>query len=373
MSITKIVITGGPCSGKTTGMSYLREKLSNLGYRVFVVPETATEIIMCGFNPKIADDGEKLRFEERIMRSQLFHEDITLEFAQEVSDRGKKVVILYDRGTMDTRAYMSDSDYRTILQQLSENTTNLRDKRYDAVIHMTTAANGAAAFYTLANNQARLESDIDAAIASCDRTKEAWVGHPHLRVIDNSTDFEGKIRRVYQEICHVLGLPVPLEKERKFLVSGFTFPNSLSFQTIDIEQLYLISNKQDTEERVRRRGQDNSFAYYRTHKTSTDRPDTRQEIEYQIEVNEYTSAVNYQTDPSRHPINKKRHCFLWNNIYFELDEIIYPTKHKGLILLEVELTDENENLEIPNFIKIEREVTGDKKYSNFNLALNRKI
>ena len=28
----------------------------------------------------------------------------------------------------------------------------------------------------------------------------AWVGHPRLRIFDNSTDFEGKVERVLKEI-----------------------------------------------------------------------------------------------------------------------------------------------------------------------------
>lgn len=34
----------------------------------------------------------------------------------------------------------------------------LRDQRYDAVVHLVTAADGAENFYTLANNEVRTES-----------------------------------------------------------------------------------------------------------------------------------------------------------------------------------------------------------------------
>ena len=46
----------------------------------------------------------------------------------------------------------------------------------------------------------------------------AWAGHPHLRVIDNSTGFEDKIRRLIREISLYLGEPQPYEIERKFLI-----------------------------------------------------------------------------------------------------------------------------------------------------------
>ena len=45
MQITKIVITGGPCAGKSTAMSWIQNAFTELGYAVLFVPETATELI----------------------------------------------------------------------------------------------------------------------------------------------------------------------------------------------------------------------------------------------------------------------------------------------------------------------------------------
>jgi hypothetical protein len=60
----------------------------------------------------------------------------------------------------------------------------LRDRRYEAVIHLETAANGAEKFYTGENNQARYESAEEAR--SLDRKlQDAWTGHPSFFVIDN--------------------------------------------------------------------------------------------------------------------------------------------------------------------------------------------
>ncbi len=52
----------------------------------------------------------------------------------------------------------------------------------------------------------------DTKLISC------WTGHPHFRVIDNSTDFETKINRLIVEIKTFLGEPIPYETERKFLI-----------------------------------------------------------------------------------------------------------------------------------------------------------
>ncbi len=48
--ITKIVITGGPCAGKTTAMSWVQNAFTDLGYHVIFVPECATELITAGIS-----------------------------------------------------------------------------------------------------------------------------------------------------------------------------------------------------------------------------------------------------------------------------------------------------------------------------------
>ena len=45
MPVHKIVVTGGPCGGKTTALSRIKIELSRLGYTVLVVPESATQLI----------------------------------------------------------------------------------------------------------------------------------------------------------------------------------------------------------------------------------------------------------------------------------------------------------------------------------------
>ena len=51
MDITKIVITGGPCAGKTTALSWIMNSFTERGYVVLFVPETATELINGGVAP----------------------------------------------------------------------------------------------------------------------------------------------------------------------------------------------------------------------------------------------------------------------------------------------------------------------------------
>ena len=51
VDITKIVITGGPCAGKTTGMSWIRNAFSYRGYRVLFVPRRRRSSFPAAWRP----------------------------------------------------------------------------------------------------------------------------------------------------------------------------------------------------------------------------------------------------------------------------------------------------------------------------------
>ena len=82
-------------------------------------------------------------------------EDIFVKIA---CNSESKCVLICDRGVMDGKAYTEDNVWQTLLDETGWNTIHLRDRRYDAVIHMVTAAQGAEEFYTDANNIARYET-----------------------------------------------------------------------------------------------------------------------------------------------------------------------------------------------------------------------
>ena len=50
--IKKLVITGGPCAGKSTALKTVKESLENIGYTVLLLPELATDLITSGISPK---------------------------------------------------------------------------------------------------------------------------------------------------------------------------------------------------------------------------------------------------------------------------------------------------------------------------------
>jgi CYTH domain-containing protein len=222
---------------------------------------------------------------------------------------------------------------------------------------------GAEKYYTLANNMARSETPEQARLLD-ERTLRAWVGHPHLRVIDNAESFDDKMKRLYRETCRVLGVPVPLEVERKFLIRPFDVERHVEMhQVIDIEQVYLMHQNPEEGPRIRKRGQNGSYVYYWTFKRNIENG-IRIEKERQIDVREYEWSLQFQI-PGTQAVKKERICFVYKNQYFEYDRFQTPP---DLHLLEIELTDMNDRFELPPYIEVVREVTNDPAYFNANLA-----
>ena len=80
---------------------------------------------------------------------------------------------------------------------------DIRDNRYNQVIHMVSAAKGAEDFYTIEEHATRTEGLEQAKIRDT-RAAEAWVGHPYVDVVDNSSDFESKINTLLYKVFNYI-------------------------------------------------------------------------------------------------------------------------------------------------------------------------
>ena len=356
-SINKIVLTGGPCAGKTTALARIVEHFSGLGYYVLTVPEAATLFSQSGVNFLTDNSALFMESECQLMEFQIELENRMSRIAEH-SDR--PVLIVCDRGTMDLKAYMSHEMWNSLMDKLGMSVVELRDARYDAVVHMSTAADGAEHYYTLSNNAARSETPEQARTIDS-RLKAAWTGHPHLRVVGNDCGFEEKINRVLNEISHVLGIPCHLEIERKYLVDVIgEIPNG---NVSEIRQTYLVP-VEGKERRLRMRGENGHNIYFLTTKIRL-AADRSYEMERQIKENSYIELLK-EANPDKHTVYKKRCCFLWENQYFELDRFIEP--HMEHCLLEIEDAESASSVKLPPFLRIIKDVTGDPEYYNSNIA-----
>ena len=257
--ITKIVLTGGPCAGKTTALVKVIEHFSSLGFKVFTIPEVPTMFTQAGMdylttNREFFYEGEKATLEV-----QLALEDKFLRMAEACTE---PCIIVCDRGTMDISAYMTKDMWEDITRAVGTSTAELRE-RYDAVLHLVSAADGAEQFYTTSNNASRNEpadeKGLQIARMLDKKVIGAWAGHSHLRVINNHEDFEAKIKRVLREISNVLALPSQIEEERKYIVR--LIGDIPECTTSEITQTYLVADP-DSEVRLRKRVWNNGKPVY---------------------------------------------------------------------------------------------------------------
>lgn len=188
---------------------------------------------------------------------------------------------------------------------------------------------------------------------------EKWVGHPHLRCIAESDEEKRRLRLTAETDCMLKNV----ELEKKFLIKlpDMQALSAYSPFTVDIEQIYLTC--QNGSHRIRKRGADGTFSYFETKKIRiTDSKCFEYENSISADTYEQLKAL---ADPKKHPIVKKRTCFVYEGQYFELD--VFPF-FRDKAFLELELLCEEQAFALPPEIEVIRDVTDDKKYKNNYLA-----
>lgn len=361
----KIVLTGGPCAGKTTALSKIEESLVDKGYKVFIVSESATEMIKGGIRPFGSQAVDIYQFQKLIMEYQLGKEKVYEKAVMSLPE-DDKCVIIYDRGVIDNKAYIGQNKFSQLLKEMNLKQIELMDN-YDMVIHLVTAADGKAEYYTLANNQARTET-VEEAIDLDRRTLNAWSGHSNLKIIDNSTEFEEKLNKVMDCVYGRLGTPVFFRKQKKFTVdinnSSLEFLENEECIKIEIEQIYLDnpSMKDVYEERIRKRTFDGESTYYLTVQSKEKDGLSKVVTEKKISEKEYNKFKSRYA--IKNIVHKTRYNFTRDKQYYRLDLF----KDSDLAILEVEPSKENEKITFPKELKILKEVTDDPDYQNIKIT-----
>lgn len=356
-TISVIVLGGGPCGGKTDGLSHLRRVLQKIGYAVFISPEAATDLINRGIVPGKTVSNEL--FQELVF-ARTIESEAACHRAAHAQD-GKKCVIICDRGVRDSLAYTSEEHFALLAEKFGTHPEIIRDHRADAVFHLRSAALGAEKYFSCKNNRARKEN-LDEARIQDERSLTAWVGHPHLRVIPNVSgiSFKRKLRQLVREVVHFLNKK---ETERKFLVElpDLGLPHHVR---VPIMQHYL-KNEKGEKWRVRARGEGSARLYTETKKTGHAGLSCT-ENERVISKEEHHHLIMTSLDRTRRPIEKFRHCFVFEHQYFELD--MFERPQLPCAMLEIELCTEDQEVFLPPFLKVIREVSHDPAWKNSSIA-----
>lgn len=174
--IPRIVITGGPCSGKSSMMRMFKAEFSDIQF----VPEVATLLVtQVGITPGTTPEDLR-RFQRTIWRTQKLLEETSAEFA---ASCGKRAIV-FDRGSIDNAAYLSGGieEFQKIFD-----TSYLREyDNYDLVIYLSRPP---AEVYERekANNPARGETYEQACEVGL-RTLKAWGFHQNMHIAGTSYD-----------------------------------------------------------------------------------------------------------------------------------------------------------------------------------------
>jgi len=146
------------------------------------------------------------------------------------------------------------------------------------------------------------------------------------------------------------------EIERKFLLKRLPDKLKRSRHYI-IEQGYLATEPAGRQVRLRKKGNTASLTF------KVGRGAHREEREIRLSPKQF--AALWPGTAGRR-LRKLRYEIPWNNLLIEID--VYRGKHAGLVVAEVEFPDRvtcNQFKPPPWF---DREVTGEKRYSNVRLA-----
>ena len=156
-----------------------------------------------------------------------------------------------------------------------------------------------------------------------------------------------------------------IEIERKFIIKMPERSSLLSLpeaKSSSILQIYL-SSEYGVTRRIRRREDKAGTRYYETEKRRIDKISVFED-ENEISESEFLEKSR-EIKPGSSPIIKERISFPYKGKTVEID--IYPNWRKCAVM-EIELDSREECVDLPHFIEVIKEVTGEWQYSNAAMA-----
>ncbi len=353
--MVSVLLTGGPSTGKTTVINSIQEYFGQLGYNVVIIPEAATHAINSGIKPFGDNALTGITFQRIILKRQLVAEKTAKMAASELGDN---TIIVYDRGTLDGYAYVSDEEWDYVLASEGVNKRELLCN-YDVVLYLE----GCREFFTKENNAARYEEGADDALQKGRRVLKSYLTHDNLMVIQPRERIEDKQHEVVSIVQNMLGCPVQLREQRKFLVDSVDIESLASVANkVVITQDYLDTDDDTHEYRIRKVEQGRNCSYH--YNVQRKLENGMREIVKEASISEeyYEKLLKSKAANSSTCI-KTRYSFVHANQYFKLDVF-----EDGMMILEVNVTKENPLTTIPEFISVLEDVTNDPNYKNINMA-----
>ncbi|SRR5579883_203398 len=198
--VPKLVLTGGPCAGKTRCLRAIR---AEFGEKVVTLPESATLLLDTGVPPPgherihtSLDDWVRT-FQAAIVALQQTLEESSERLARSCGAR----LIVCDRGVLDGAAYWPGG--RQAFLHHFGITAEECFARYKRVLHLQSLADARPHLYGPENNAIRYEGVADALRVE-QAVRSAWQGHPGLIVIPAEEELQTKIARALEHVRELL-------------------------------------------------------------------------------------------------------------------------------------------------------------------------
>lgn len=187
----KIVLTGGPCAGKTTVSRLLTHAFEK---NVMDVPEAASLLFNGGFPRSPIPDA--IRASQRAIFS--VQHQLEASFVAQYPDR----VLILDRGSVDGAAYWPDGTENFFLSMGT--TLEAELGRYEKVIYLESA--GKEDYFLHKQKNPNRREDWEEAKALDEKTFALWSKHPNFFHIENQRSFYKKVSQVLRVVA--TGLPL---------------------------------------------------------------------------------------------------------------------------------------------------------------------
>ena len=359
MKIVKVVLTGGPGGGKTSVLNAIKNlaiteegykniiKLGDKKIKLVTISETATELISSGITPTEAEriyDFQDILFE--IQKSKEESSIKSLRFGYDADI----ILFLYDIGLLDGMAYLDKKgEFEDIMASKDVKELDILDK-YDLVVDLLSTATCAPEKYGFESNEARFE-DVEWAKSVDRKTSAAWVGHRNMKLFDSGVSLEEEVNNVIEYLKDYILNGSNIEKEEYFIEnSPFSFSkyNDVNSRRINVVNTHIdfgIDNVVDTI-LVKRtyRGYSTYFLQFVTKGSEKAR----------IIKDERIDENTYKRLLTRYDIKnveeKKELSFVEGKRLYKV------SFYNDFTTLEVEKGLDNEEIIIPNDIKIIRKI-----------------
>lgn len=345
--ITKIVITGGLLSGKTTCCHEAKKHFEKKGYKVVIVP--SMELILK--NNGFADFNNY----EELLRSRLQFEKMFDELIQAID--AKKILVLYDGASLDIKSMCTKREFTTICNALDISPEKVRNS-YDAIFHLKSIAKWDTEFFESLNDNKNIDTSL--AINLDDKIIDAWIAHANYRMIDCNVSIENKTKKLIHEIAKFLNEDERFYIEKKYLINipDISYLDKLGgCSKVKMTLTYLNGSSEQCDVKLLLRDEDGKKFYQKITKGNN------KKSTISLSAEEYIDELDNKM-PDRNPIIKYRYSFIYHSVYYKIDIF----EDKDFSILEVDLLNSHETVHFPSFIEVLKDISDDPNYKNYNLS-----